>query len=62
MPVCILLRKFEGMEDVGNGLKRTRLVKASVQSRVRVCNFSGGYGMCLASGAEGYCFLRYDAV
>jgi len=60
--VCTLARKFEGMEDVENGLKRTRLVKASVQSRVRVCNFSGGYGMCLVSGAEGCCLQRYDAV
>jgi len=50
------------MEDVENGLKRTQLVKAPVRFRVRVCNLSGGYRMCLASGAEDYCFLRYDAV
>jgi hypothetical protein len=62
VPVCTMLRKLEGMEDVENGLKRTRLVKASVQSRIRFCNLSGGYGMCLASGAERYRLLRYDAV
>lgn len=61
MPVCTLSRKFEEMVDVENGLKRTRLVKASVQSRVRVCNLRGGYGMCLASGAEGFSLLRYPA-
>ena len=32
--------------------RRSRVVKALVQSGVRLCNLSGVYGMCLASGAE----------